>query len=89
MGDRTLLRLTHAAALLGVAPRRCRQLCEQGVLRRVSRGLVRAVDVHREAARRRRSRIAQLEARLVRLHRAGLVDVSALLERLVERGGEP
>lgn len=85
MGDRTLLRLTQAAALLGVAPRRCRQLCAQGVLRRVSRGFVRAIDVHREAARRRRSRIAQLEDRLVRLHRAGLVDVRAILAQL-ERG---
>jgi len=86
MGNRTL-RLIEAAAILGLAPRRVRVLCERGVLHRVARGVVRASDVQREAARRRRARIAQLEARLERLHRAGLVDVPALLARIA--GGEP
>ena len=84
MVNRTL-RLTQAAALLGLAPRRVRQLCQQGVLHRTGRGVVRAADVRREAARRARRRVRALEDRLVRLHRAGLVNVRAILDRL-ERG---
>jgi hypothetical protein len=84
MGNRTL-RLTQAAALLGLAPRRVRQLCQQGVLQRTARGVVRAADVRREAERRARQRVRSLEDRLVRLHRAGLVNVRAILAQL-ERG---